>query len=381
MFGKAEFLDQFWAYFKEKHPNLLDEIESQDKLAIYVQHLEKKGFSLTQIIEKAPILHEEFKESETEKTAITKTITNFQEYCKDNKKQLPANVFNDFMKEIGAETDPEIIISPDGKIKKMGDLIQLWNNFLEANNIKLKENQKKQCEDLLTPDYLPTERLLITTAVKKIKKYLPKELEKDFDEQFASPITIFSKIQNLKELKNQRQIFLETNKEKIDKNLAKKLDGIIVTNGDIYKELRSEGISINRTKGFGEQENNFRRIFNKLATRQLFDEAKEGRNFIEKNVENIADTFRQFPPYINEIFAVYPYDYNEIVKSDTEFSEKYNKASEEIKSIEDEIAKETTPEEKRKSLREELKKKSQTLNIIKRNGYAKYIETKDEKAG
>jgi hypothetical protein len=50
-------------------------------------------------------------------------------------------------------------------------------------------------------------------------------------------IDIFSPVQDLRNFKTQWINFLETNKDSIDKDLAKKLDKIIVTNGDIRKEL------------------------------------------------------------------------------------------------------------------------------------------------
>jgi len=41
LYGDKKFLDQFRLYFKEQHPNLLDQINRQD-MPIYLQTLEKR---------------------------------------------------------------------------------------------------------------------------------------------------------------------------------------------------------------------------------------------------------------------------------------------------------------------------------------------------
>jgi hypothetical protein len=41
LYGKDEYLEQFWVYFKKEHPNLLDKMDKKD-LPIYIQSLEDK---------------------------------------------------------------------------------------------------------------------------------------------------------------------------------------------------------------------------------------------------------------------------------------------------------------------------------------------------
>ena len=38
LYGKQEYLEQFWEYFKKEHPNLLDKMDKKD-LPIYIQAL------------------------------------------------------------------------------------------------------------------------------------------------------------------------------------------------------------------------------------------------------------------------------------------------------------------------------------------------------
>jgi hypothetical protein len=58
-----------------------------------------------------------------------------------------------------------------------------------------------------------------------------------FDERFGTEVNIFSHVQNLVAFKNERLVFLDAHAGEIDKNLAKKLDKIIVTNGEIKNEI------------------------------------------------------------------------------------------------------------------------------------------------
>ncbi|MEI8091441.1 MAG: hypothetical protein WCG98_04325 [bacterium] len=63
------------------------------------------------------------------------------------------------------------------------------------------------------------------------------ELKKSFDKVFAGKITAFSPIANLLDFKNEWLNFLQVHAHQIDQSLAKKLDRIIVTNGDIKRTL------------------------------------------------------------------------------------------------------------------------------------------------
>jgi hypothetical protein len=140
---------------------------------------------------------------------------------------------------------------------------------------------------IMNPKYAPTTRLLVSGSIKKIQKSLPKNLQKSFESRFKLPISITSEIQNLNDLKNEWILFLQENHKEIDKDLAKKLDNIHVSNQDLYEEYENEGISYQKGKGFSEQEQEFKIIFNKLATRQLFDGINKSNSFVEMKIESI----------------------------------------------------------------------------------------------
>lgn len=75
-------------------------------------------------------------------------------------------------------------------------------------------------------------------------------------------------------------MFLDENASEIDCKLAKKLDSVIVTNGDIKNLLTVFGKKFDQAKWF-DREHYFLRVFNKLATRQLFEEVKATKEAIE----------------------------------------------------------------------------------------------------
>jgi hypothetical protein len=160
---------------------------------------------------------------------------------------------------------------------------------VEKEGISLKANQKKNIENLLCPDYDPVERVMVQIAIDKIKNTLPTALRNDFDQRFRGPITAFSLLQDLGTFKNEWIAFLDIHQAQIDQPLAKKLDQIIVTNGDIKKYFLASGKKFDIITSYGEREKYFSRIFDKLATRQLFEEVKDTQEAIEKYVDVIAE--------------------------------------------------------------------------------------------
>lgn len=387
LFWSKDFFEQFRDYFQQQHPNLIDEIGSQENLTIYVQNLEKKGFSIKNITQNKDF-QKEMKETTNEKQTIIDNFKQLQSYCSDTENKMPANIFDDFAKEINLKTTPRIEILPTTKISKIGNVFDAWKKFLEDNNIKLKDYQKDQTENILSSNFLPTERLLISASIKKIKKNLPATLIADFDTRFPLPIDIHSPFENLRNLKNERDLFVDAHRSEIDEELEKKLNSIIVTNADIYKEFEYEWESIDWTKWFSEQTKNFRKMFNKLVTRQIFEETKEVWSYIENHLEEIGNSFKTFPPYFNELFNIYPYRHKEVIKWQPEFENEYKKQSDILQAKEDElnnpkpeIEKDKTTEQRRKEKHQEVLQAKEELNIIKRKAYASAIDKKNPGLG
>ncbi|MEI6774446.1 MAG: hypothetical protein WCL18_06780 [bacterium] len=64
------------------------------------------------------------------------------------------------------------MLSSDGKIRTLDDLPLLWKKFLEKEGIKLGETSAQHAERILTPNYNPTERVMVTVALTKIRREL-----------------------------------------------------------------------------------------------------------------------------------------------------------------------------------------------------------------
>ena len=377
MVWKWEFIDQLRKYFEKENPVLLDELESKDKLKVYVEQFKSQWFTVENLTKDAKILDEYFAESESEYDVTQKSLKKLEKYCEDEKDILPSGIFNDFAAFAKLETTP-IWVNTKSKIKKAADINKVRNRFLEDRDIKLKETQKNELNKITSPKYAPTNRLLVSAAIKKIRKNLPKELLKDFNDKFPQEITITSEIQNLNDLKNQRNLFLQDNARNIDKDLAKKLDKIKVLNQDIYEEFENEGIALNKWKWFSEQEQEFRIVFNKLATRQLFDGINKSNTIVDMQIENIGDVFNGFPPYVNELFKDYSYNPDKIKNVDATFEADINKLDKQIADLEIDAQKLSSDEEKDviftkiKAIREEK-------NTRKRIWYSKLIESENPK--
>ncbi|HBB04126.1 TPA: hypothetical protein DCZ39_04495 [Patescibacteria group bacterium] len=167
---------------------------------------------------------------------MQQSLSDLHTFCDDTKNNLPATAFSGFASFAGFDMNNHII-DTDSKLKTIDDLYFVWKKFLEKEGIVLGDSAIEKIEGILIPKYNPTERIMVTVALTKIRKELKGSLRIAFDEQFPLPISIFSPYQNLLNFKNQWGQFLLDHASEIDESLAKKLDTIIVTNGDIQKEL------------------------------------------------------------------------------------------------------------------------------------------------
>ena len=371
LYGDKKFLDQFRLYFKEQHPNLLDQINRQD-MPIYLQTLEKRWFSIWNILQDAETLREEFKADDTEEHVIKASLKTFKSFCGDSINNIPADVFDDFAKHAWFDTD-DFEIDPDGRIKTIDNLYDVWKRFVEKKNLTLKELQSNNIEKILNPEFNPIERCMVNVALKKLRKELTWPVRIAFDAKFGTEVTIFSRVQNLVAFKNEWLVFLGDHTGEIDEKLAKTLDGIMVSNGEIKNELTKSWRKFDDTKWFSEWEQYFRVIFNKLATRQLFEEIKADQKTIDYYADTIVDAMKWFPPYVNEIFKLYPFDTN----LDPQLSGKLWAIDTKIGETENKIA-EWTPDETKILLRAEIKTLKEQREKIRWDAYATQLDMKDK---
>ena len=83
--------------------------------------------------------------------------------------------------------------------------------------------------------------------------------------------------------------------------------------------MKKSGIQVKYQTNFIDQEHSFKRVFNKLATHQLFEEVKETQAFVDRQLVQISDTFKKFPPYLSSLFSTYKFDGSKIQACDSSF--------------------------------------------------------------
>ena len=376
MYGSKEYLEQFWKYFEKEHPSLLDKIEKKD-LPIYIEAFKDRWFWLPRILDdkETTKLHNAFKAEDTEEHVVMKSLEWLKKFCEDDINNLPATAFGQFATLVWFDVH-SFKVDPDGKIKNSDNLAALWKKFLEKEHISLGKTAAEQAEHILSPNYNPTERIMVTVAINKIEAILPWALKIAFKKQFSTPVSMLSSYQDLLTFKQEWLQFTKDHESEIDEKLAKKLDDIMVTNGDIQKELFATGRNFDASKWFSEQEQYFRRVFNKLVTRQLFEEVQENQETIATYVTAIGDTFKKFPSYVDDIFKIYPFNSKDIALVDPAFSSDFLHLEQEIVACNEQFTTSSSEEEK-KELRKKMKALKQQKEQRRWDAYIAFLRSKN----
>lgn len=102
---------------------------------------------------------------------MEESLSSLKDFCKDKQNNIPANTFKDFA-DFASFDHTSCTLSPDGRLRTVDSLPILWNEFLQKNNISLSSTMLDMSERILTPDYNPTERVMITVAITKLRKEL-----------------------------------------------------------------------------------------------------------------------------------------------------------------------------------------------------------------
>jgi len=374
LYGDQKYLDQFWEYFKKEHPNFLDKIDKDD-LPVYFQILENRWFTVKRLSTEATKFHNEFSEKYTETQVMEESLSTLNDFCNNKQNNIPDHIFKDFA-DFAWFDYTSCTLSPDGRLRTIDSLPILRKEFLEKKSIVLSPAILDMSERILTPDYNPTERVMITVAITKLRKELKWSLKAAFDQDFSLPIDVFSPYQNLLDFKNQWIFFLETHASQIDESLAKKLDSVTVTNGDIKKQLLTSSRTFDDTKWFSHWEQYFRRIFNKLVTYQLFDEVQKQNAAIDHYIDAMSDTFKEFPPYVNEIFTIYPFNAKHLALVDPVFEADLETIEYEFIELNKQYEAAATEEEKKK-VRQQIREIEAKKEERKWQAYITFLHSKE----
>lgn len=383
-YGNEKYLEQFWEYFKAEYPNLLDKISKKD-LPVYLQAIKDKWFTIGNIKKNSDRLHREFESGDLEMNVINKSLSDLKEFCEDPINKMPDSVRNNFADSVGCDKT-DCTIKSTGRLRTVDDLRKYRKEYAETEMIvpiwwnpkfpiRLKEYHMEAIQKILNPNYNPTERIMINIAINKIRKVLSGSLKAAFDAQFPQQVDAFSNYQDLNSFAEDRVQFIKDHAAQIDESLAKELDDVIVTNGDIQDELLKSWRKFDDTRGFSEWEQYFRSIFNKLVTRQLFDEVHATNETIDHYMDAIGKTFKQFPPYVNTLLDIYPFNDKQIAQVDALFRDDYTNLENEILALEKQIV--SAPDKERKELRTKVRELKQQQKHRQWQAYIAFLNTKE----
>jgi hypothetical protein len=135
------------------------------------------------------------------------------------------------------------------------------------------------------------------------------------------------------------------------------------------------GRDFDSTKNFSEWDHYYRRIFNKLVTRQLFEEVQKTQDTVDQYIETIGNTFLQFPPYVNDIFEIYPFHDTEIARIDTSFHEDSQKIDTQVASLQEKYI--SVSAEEQAKIRAQLRVLKTKKEERKWQAYIVFLNTKD----
>lgn len=192
-------------------------------------------------------MHAEFRPEKPEREVMQETLGKFDAFCRDTINNIPAGTFKKFADEAGFDHETYRVTS-GSKLQTIDDLYIFRKKFVEKENITLKDEQKKNIEQVLCPAYDPVERVMVEVAITKLRKELPNKLHDAFDRRFPKKLTAFTSLSDLRTFKQEWLMFLDENASQIDQKLAKKLDSVIVTNGDIRSLLMISGKKFDHAK-------------------------------------------------------------------------------------------------------------------------------------
>lgn len=111
-------------------------------------------------------------------------------------------------------------------------------------------------------------------------------------------------------------------------------------------------------------------------TRQLFDEVQKTQETIDHYITALGDTFKQFPPYINTILEIYPFNDKLVAADDTSFHADLERIDMQVVDLNARILT-ISDEGERKSIRDQIRVLKQQREQRKRQAYIHFMRSKD----
>jgi len=111
------------------------------------------------------------------------------------------------------------------------------------------------------------------------------------------------------------------------------------------------------------------------VTHQLFEEVKKTQDTIDHYVSAMDNTFKQFPPYVNQILKIYPFNDKGISTVDTSFHADLQIIDNQLLTVQEQYA--SANDDERKLLREKIKALKQEREQRRWQAYITFLRTKD----
>jgi hypothetical protein len=114
-----------------------------------------------------------------------------------------------------------------------------------------------------------------------------------------------------------------------------------------------------------------------LATRQLFEKVQKSQDTIDHYISVIGKTFKEFPPYVNDILNMpeYKFNSNAVSAIDTLFTSDMHNIQNQIVDLNDQLI--AAPDEERKILKEKIKALRQEMEYRRWQAYILFLRSKN----
>lgn len=107
----------------------------------------------------------------------------------------------------------------------------------------------------------------------------------------------------------------------------------------------------------------------------MFEEVQKTQETIDHYITEIGNTFKEFPPYVNDILIIYPFNDKNISGIDTSFHADLEHIDFQISELNNQYP--AAPEDEKKELRKKRKALEQAREERRRQAYIAFLRTKD----
>ena len=112
-----------------------------------------------------------------------------------------------------------------------------------------------------------------------------------------------------------------------------------------------------------------------MTTRQLFEEVQKTQESIDFYLDGMIDTFKKFPPYVNQLLHIYPFNDKEVSNIDTSFHGDISAIDSALADLEAQYA--HASDEERKALRKKIRERKEEREARRWQAYIEFLRSKD----